>query len=98
MRYESFDPVWVYGIPRSEPSTSYDYVKDLRYVFMDKDKFLRRFPSGKNRLKNAFLSEGKVIYQIQFHGALTSVYQMAFRPISENIDDFLMWLNKELCD
>jgi len=96
LNYFCYDPKWPHGIPRSEPPYTYDYVKDLRYVFLNQNFFKNKFPEGKNRLKNAFTSDGKVIYQVQFNDKLTTVYQISFHKTEEKIDDFLDWLNQQI--
>lgn len=82
--------------PKSDPATSYEYVKDLRYFSLDKNKFREKYPVSKSILKNAFISDNKVIYQIQWHNSLTKVYQISFGCVNESIDDFLGWLSEEI--
>lgn len=97
MIFHVYDPDWRHGIPRSEPPYSYEYVKDLRYIAIKKTDLIKKFPTGKGRLKHSFISDKKTIYQIQFHHDLTSVYQISFeQETSEEIDDFLLWLNAQL--
>lgn len=95
--FARYSPNWAFGIPRSEPPTSYDYVKDLKYIKLNEDLFLDKFPPTNTNLKNAFISTNKVIYQVQFHGAITSIYQICFNlSVQEDIQDFINWLEEEL--
>lgn len=96
MNFSLYDPDWRHGIPRSEPPYSYEYVKDLRYITLKENMLSQKFPSGKHRLKYCFISNGKVLYQIQFRNNLTCVYQICFENTSENIDDFVEWLKSQL--
>lgn len=96
MNYFHYDPDWRLGIPRSDPSYSYDYVKDLKYISLDMELFKKKFPVWRNRLKNSFISENKVIYQIQSVGNLVKVYQMSFQSTVERTEDFLIWLGEKL--
>lgn len=99
MIFFPYDPDWPHGIPRSEPPYSYEYVKDLRYTSIQKVNFVQKFPIGKGRLKHAFISANQVIYQLQFHGVLTSVYQMCFEnETQENIDNFVAWLKSHISE
>ena len=95
--FRRYDPDWRFGIPKSDPETSYDYVKNLKYVKLDKQKFIQKFPTGSSRLKHSFISDNKIIYHIQFNNQLTSVYQLCFHSdVNESIDNFLNWLKSQI--
>jgi len=96
VNYFHYDPDWLGGVPRNEPPYSYEFVKDLRYISLDMELFKKKFPVWKNRLKNSFISENKVIYQIQSNGNLIKVYQISFESTSEKTEDFLIWLGENL--
>jgi len=92
--YSVYKSRWVFGIPRSGPETSYYYVKDMAYISLSEEKYKSAFNSSLSNLTNAFISQNNVIYQIQFHNKLTTVYQISFTETKEKIEEFLVWLNK----
>jgi hypothetical protein len=96
LNYHRYNGCWVFGVPKSEPETSYDYVKDLRYVQIDQLVFRQWYGKTNSGLRRAFVSDNGVIYQVSLDNQLTKVYQIAFVQVDENIDDFTRWLQNQL--